>query len=207
MQEAQFDTGDALEEVQQFLQENSNSLRAIACVYVVRMGLASEKNLQVIAEEIFQDAVLEVLTRPERFAAVRQPRAWFMGILANMVKRKRAGAARRYRFEVLLSDLRHLPDLEDENDLLDQLMSQQSPGPEQVVEMGERLQEMLALVSDEDAELLKLALVEELGAQKLGKLLGITPNAARVRVHRALSRLRLAWKQVGQNEKRGERNG
>ena len=57
MQEAQFDTGDALEEVQQFLQENSNSLRAIACVYVVRVGLASEKNLQVIAEEIFQDAV------------------------------------------------------------------------------------------------------------------------------------------------------
>lgn len=190
-----------------FLQENATVFREIANVYVVRMGLAYGIESVMLADEVFQDAVIEVLAHPEGFAAARQPRAWFMGVMANIVKRRRVGIARRQRFEVVISDLRHLPDFESENDLLDYLFHRQTPGPEQAVEANMQLEEMLALVSKQDAKLLHLALIDELQAEKLGELLNVTPGTARVRVHRALSRLRLAWKGVVANEKGGKCNG
>jgi RNA polymerase sigma factor (sigma-70 family) len=198
---------DGLLDAHHFLQENAAAFREIAGVYVVRLGLARGGDSATLADEVFQDAVLEVLAHPEQFATARQPRAWFMGVMANIVKRKRAGAARRQRFEVVISDLRHPPDIENENDLLDYLFRWQIPGPEQAVEADAQLEEMLALVSTEDATLLRMALVHELQAEKLGELLNVTPNTARVRVHRALSRLRLAWKGTEANRKRGKRNG
>jgi RNA polymerase sigma factor (sigma-70 family) len=193
--------------VHYFLQENAASFREIASVYVVRMGLAHGGDSAMLADEVFQDAVLEVLAHPEGFATSRQPRAWFMGVMANIVKRRRADAARRQRFEVVISDLRHPPDIESENDLLDYLSHQQTPGPEQAVQADTQLEEMLALVSTEDANLLRLALIHELQAEKLGKLLNVTPGTARVRVHRALSRLRLAWRGPEANRKREKNNG
>ena len=207
MSDMYLENSDALLKVHHFLQENAASLREIAGVYVVRMGLARGGDSAMLADEVFQDAVLEVLAHPERLATSRQPRAWFMGVLANMIKRRRTGAARQRRFEVVISDVRHPPNIESENDLLDYLFHQQMPGPEQAVEADTQLEEMLALVSTEDAEILRLALIHELQAEKLGELLNVTPSTARVRVHRALSRLRLACKGPEANRKRGKRNG
>jgi|SRR5215469_13504453 len=207
MSDMYLENSDALLDVHHFLQENAASFREIASVYVVRMGLAHGGDSAMLADEVFQDAVVEVLAHPERFATSRQPRAWFMGVLANMVKRKRAGTARQQHFEVVISDVRHPPDIECENDLLDYLIRHHNPGPEQAVEADTQLEEILALVSTEDAKILRLALIHELQAEKLGALLNVTPSTARVRVHRALNRLRLAWKGPEANRKRGKRNG
>lgn len=207
MSEMPLEASGVLLEAQQFLQENAASFREIASIYVIRMGLASKGESAALADEVFQDAMVEVLAHPEKLLVSRQPRAWFMGVLANMVKRRRAGMHRRERFEVVMSDLRRPPDIESEEDLLDYLIHQPRPGPEETVESQAQLEEMLALISTEDAKILRLALIYELQAEKLGELLHVTPGTARVRVHRALSRLRLAWKGQDANRKRGERNG
>jgi RNA polymerase sigma factor (sigma-70 family) len=204
MSEMPLEADGALLEAQHFLQENAAALREIASVYVVRMGLARKGECAVLADEIFQDAMVEVLAHPEGLVASRQPRAWVMGVLANIVKRRRAGALRRDRFEVVMSDVHHPPDIESEEDLLNYLVHQQSPGPEETVESTSQLEEMLALISAEDSRILRLALIHELRAEKLGELLNVTPGAARVRVHRALHRLRLAWQGQDASRKRGK---
>lgn len=207
MSEMSLEDGDAQGQAHRFLQENAATLREIAGVYAVRMGLARAGESATLADEIFQDAVLEVLAHPEKLVASRQPRAWFMGVMANIVKRKRAGTVRREQFEIIISDVRRPPDIENEEDVLDYLIHRQSPGPEQVVEAKAQLEEMFALISADDATILRLALIHDLQAEKIGELLNVTPGAARVRVHRALHRLRVAWEGQDTHRKRGKRNG
>ena len=189
-----------------FLQENASDFRRIAEIYVARMGLSYGGNRAALADEIFQDAVLEALGHAERLVTARQPRAWFMGVMANIVKRRRTSEARREHFEIHVSALKH-PDIESDDDLLDYFIGQPDPGPEQALETRLQLEEMLEMVSTEDAKLLRLALIHELQAEKLGKLLNVTPSAARVRVHRALARLRAAWAQRNINRIGEKHNG
>lgn len=182
--------------LQRFLQENAASLQGIICGYVAKMGLATGANIEAVAAEVFQDAALETLANAERFNPEMQPRPWFLAIAANVLKRHRASYARRYKFEVLVGKLADRPEQENEQDILDQIMawSGGAPGPEQALVIRESVRELLALVAPEDARLLNMALLQGWDANALSRLLGITPGAARVRVHRALSRLRAAWR-------------
>lgn len=196
MPDAQLDDGiepDAY--IQRFLQEHTDSLKKILCTYVLRMGLARGANVRLVADEAFQDAVLEIVAHSERFLSVPQPRSWFLAVASNVLKRKRASFARRYRFEVLVSDLAIDPAQDSEADLLEQLSASSVSGPEQALEVREQVSEMLALVSPEDAQVLRLALLHELDTASLARELGINAGAARVRLHRALKRLRVAWQQ------------
>ena len=201
------DNSRSLTYLQQFLQENAAHLQAILCGYVARMGLARGENIEVVAAEVFQDAVIETLAHAERFNPEMQPRAWFLAIAANILKRHRASYARRYKFEVLVGSLASKAERESEVEVLDLLMSSTEVGPEQVLEGSEGVRELLALVSPEDARLLNMALVEGWDANSLGTLLGITPGTARVRVHRALSRLREALRKAERTKEWEKRNG
>lgn len=189
--------------LQSFFQENAAQLTGILCAYIVRMGPASPEFVQALAAETFQDAVLEALLHAERFDASMQPRAWFLGIATNVLKRKRAGAARRYRFEVLTSELASTRAASCESDLLDQLVPRFTPNPEQELESREQVYELLALVSAADAEVLTLALLYDLDSSALARYLGISVSAARVRLHRAQRRLRAAWQRRENDGKRG----
>src|SRR5579875_3414475 len=57
--------------------------------------------MEAVAAEVFQDAVIEALAHADRFTSEMQPRAWFLAIAANILKRHRASYAKRYKFEVL----------------------------------------------------------------------------------------------------------
>lgn len=181
------------------------SLQAIICGYVAKMGLATGQNVEAVAAEVFQDAALETLAHAERFNPEMQPRAWFLAIAANILKRHRASYLKRNRFEVLTGNLAQ----ESEQDVLDRLMDARSGTgePEQTLLSRESTSELLAMVAPEDAQLLHMALVQGWDASALGQLMGITPGAARVRVHRALSRLRVAWRQSEQRMERGGYHG
>ncbi len=184
--------------LQRFLQDNAVQLQAILCGYVAKMGLASGARIADVAAEVFQDAVLETLAHAERFNPEMQPRAWFLAIAANILKRHRASYARRYKFEVLVGNLASKATQESEQDVLDRIMQSDAPGPEQTLAGRETVCELLALVSPDDARLLNMALIEGWDASALSEQMGITSGAARVRVHRALSRLRVAWKKSEQ---------
>jgi RNA polymerase sigma factor (sigma-70 family) len=192
--------------LQRFLQENAVSLQGILRGYVVKMGLARGENVELMAAEIFQDAVLETLAHAERFNPDMQARPWFLAIAANILKRHRADSLKRAHFEIRAGYLRKA-EQENEQDVLEHMMTASAgtaSGPEQALLARESARELLALVSPEDAQLLHMALVQGWDANALGMLLHISSGTARVRLHRALSRLRAAWRKAEQRKERGE---
>jgi DNA-directed RNA polymerase specialized sigma24 family protein len=68
------------------------------------------------------------------------------------------------------------------------------------LENDEQVNAMMAGVSPDDQRVLRLAILHGLDGEALAEALGCNPGAARVRLHRALNRLRtsyLARKEVG----------
>ncbi|MGH2480317.1 MAG: RNA polymerase sigma factor [Ktedonobacteraceae bacterium] len=186
----------------QFLQENATRLQGIIRSYVARSGLASGSAVQAVAHDVFQDMALEALAHADKLNLATLPWAWLLAIALNILKRKKSGEARRSQREVLLSNLLPVSDIASEWDFLDQLSAQFAPGPEQLVESDEQVQEILALVSTSDAEVLRLAIVDGLNTEQLASSLDVNAGAARVRLYRALRRLRAAWQQ---REEQGDR--
>lgn len=191
---------DSRAALQQLLQEQSAFFLGIISSYVVRMGLARGEAVQPLAQTIWQETALEALAHTERFARASQPHAWVLAVAANVLKRKRYEITRQSRYELPISRL--IANAEDlqEGAFFDQLANLAVPGPEQEVEAQEQVREMLALVSAEDQHVLRLALLNDLDGQMLAHALGVPPSTARSRLHRALARLRIAWKEYEQPE-------
>ncbi len=93
------------DDLRSFLQENTPLLLGIVRSYVVRTGLARGEAVQLVALEVLQESVLEALSHTDRLATAALPRAWFLAIAANVIKRKKAALARISQHEVLVSDL------------------------------------------------------------------------------------------------------
>jgi RNA polymerase sigma factor (sigma-70 family) len=197
---------DAQRRLRQFLQENSPLLLGIIRSYIVRMGLARGEAVQATAADVLHDTALEALAHADRFDPATQPRAWLLAIAANVLKRKKANAVKRHEHEVLVSDLSTHPDDINESDFFDQVIALTYPGPEQDIETREQVIEMLSLVSSEDQKVLRLSLLHDLDTSTLAQILGVTPGAARVRLHRALSRLRTAWSNHERHGEKGKSN-
>jgi RNA polymerase sigma factor (sigma-70 family) len=187
-----------------YLQENSASLLGTLRGYVLRMGLAAGAETQEVVLEIFQESIAEALTSSERYDRQMPLRAWLLGIAVNVMKRRKVMLAKRFRREELLGNLaRRYPNHPDENAVLDTLLPPVTTGPAQIVEAHEQAAALLALVSPEDQRILRLAVLEGHQHLSLAQELGTTPGTARVRLHRALSRLRTAWKAQQEEEQKG----
>lgn len=173
------------------IQENAGPLLGSIRAYVVRMGLASGEAAHEIADEVLQETVVEALAHAENYQATSHPMAWLRGIALNVIRRKRA-AHRLREFSLTLLATRS-PEAESEQELLEQWGQTTEHGPEQELENNEQAEELLALVSSKDQQVLTLALLEGFEPGALAQRLGITPGTARMRLHRALTRLRAAW--------------
>jgi RNA polymerase sigma factor (sigma-70 family) len=178
-----------------FLQENVESLQGIVRSYVIRAGLAHGDGVQSATTDVLNEATLQALAHAEVFDTVQQPRAWFLGIAANVIKRRRASHARQNQRELSVGAF--IPDREDgsESDFFDQLSLMVHPGPEQEVETHAQVAELLALASPVDRLVLRLAFLQDLDTRHLALALNVHPGAARVRLHRALNRVRTAWRE------------
>jgi RNA polymerase sigma-70 factor (ECF subfamily) len=192
--------------LQTFFQENATQLIGIIRSYVVRMRPGPPDVVQNLATEVFQEAVVEALRYAGRLDPTLQPRAWFLAIATNVLRRTQSVSARRYRFEIPVSDLTLFNRVASEADLFDQVAPRFAPGPEQDLEMREQVHELLTLVSAADAEVLCLALLYDLDSTALANRLRVSVGAARVRLHRAQRRLRAAWAKQEAAEKRGKRH-
>lgn len=185
-----------------YIQEHSSALLGILRSYVQRMGLATGPAVSETVLEVFHETVTEALAHAARFNEDITPRAWLLGIAVNVIKRQKTARAKRSQREMSLGDLiRHYPDLPDENAMLDTLLPPVTTGPAQIVEANEQVAALLALVSPEDQHILSLAVLEGYQHIPLAKELGTTPGTARMRLHRALQRLRAAW--VEQQSQKG----
>lgn len=184
-----------------FLQENMEPLLGIIRSYVARAGLAKGETLQNIASEVLNEATLEALAHIDVFHTVRQPRAWFLGIAANVIKRRRASLFKQSQRELLFSSSFFAEEAGGESDFFDQLSNLAHPGPEQEVETRTQVAELLALALPEDRRVLRLAFLQDLDTSSLALALNVSPGSARVRLHRALNRLRSTWRARDQQGK------
>jgi RNA polymerase sigma factor (sigma-70 family) len=201
-------TSDAKQLLLTFLEEHMASFLGTLRFYVQRMGLAQGDEVAAVALEVLQEVAVEALSHADRFQPERQPMAWLLGIAANIIRRKRAVAVQRHRHELSLSDLAVAQSEPlSEAELLDGLKTQLPhviAGPEEDIAANEQVQEILALVSPEDREILQLVFLYDFEREALAKRLGIRPTAARVRLHRALNRLRAAWRTQMTLDEKGE---
>ncbi len=177
-----------------FIEEQAVPLLGITCSYVQNMELATGDEVKSTAQEVVQEAIVEALDHVERFDPSRQLMAWLLGIVLNVIRRKKAETTKRQQRELSLSQLSmlHIASM-SEHDLLDQIIPTSQSGPEQAVEDDEQVNALLSLVSSDDQLILRLAFLEDFERDALARRLGVTSGAARVRLHRALGRLRAAW--------------
>lgn len=182
------------------LEEHAGFFLGIIRSYVMRMGLARGEAVNTLVLTVWQETALEALSHVERFARASQPRAWILAVAANILKRKRSEVARQALHELPLSGLLEQSEDKQESAFFDQFAELAVPGPEEEVLEREQVREILALVSLEDQQILRLALLYEMDGQMLACILNVPPSTARSRLHRALARLRVAWMQRGQQK-------
>lgn len=169
--------------LRQFIEDETPSLTRTLGFYLSRAGLTDS------ASELLNDVVVEALKHEDRFNPTRQPRAWLLGIAANLIHRKQTELARLNRREPLARDL-YPGDEPNDDDLFDWFVQMIPGSTAERYEIREEVNHLLAGVSEDDAQILRLALMYGLDGEALARELGITPGAARVRLHRAMQRMR-----------------
>jgi RNA polymerase sigma factor (sigma-70 family) len=181
-----------------FFTNHTTELLGAIRSYVLRMGLAQGQAAPDVALDVLQETAVEALEHLERFRPDGQPMAWVLGIALNVIKRKKVAAAKLYQREVAFGRLALLQTQEpyNENELVDVITPFCLPDPDSDLEANEQAGLILSLVSREDQHVLRLSILHDFDRSTLARELGITPVAARVRLHRALSRLRVAWNEL-----------
>lgn len=123
------------------------------------------------AEEAVSETMLFLVQHPERIPNGGE-RSWAIGVCRKMLANLRRKRTRR---EGLIG--RFIRDLIP-------------PSPPPLVLRDEELASALAVLPASDQEALLLAVWDELPPREIAKVLGISANAAAIRVHRAKRRLR-----------------
>ncbi len=186
----------------QCIEDHAETLLKTLRDYVWRAGITQGESVQNTAIELLSEVVIEAFQSAHRFDPSRQPMAWLSGIAANLVKRKQKEMAKRAQREVLARDdvISELGTLSDD-EVFERIASLTVGGPEQEVIDNEQANAILNLVSEEDQQVLRLAVIHELDGDALARELRVEPGTARVRLHRAIHRLRKAWHKRAEQQK------
>ncbi|MBI5667276.1 MAG: sigma-70 family RNA polymerase sigma factor [Chloroflexi bacterium] len=176
--------------LRQFVEDEADRLLDTIRMYVIQTGLATGATATIVASELLNEVVVEALKGADRFDPTRQPMAWLLGIALNLIKRRKVSQARRNHREPLLRDLTAgFESGFSDDELFEPFLNiglASEPGA------GDILDELLSSVSDSDQHILRLAVQYDFSGEKIATALKITPGAARVRLHRAIQRLRVA---------------
>ncbi len=190
---------DAETKLKQYLAQESKALLPTLRLYVWRGGLASGSAVNDVAEELLQDVVVEALSHASRFQLDRQPKAWLLGIAANLIKRRQTAVAKQHKREPLVGDLSP-PDVVTDDELFDRLAPVHAPGPDNEYEMNETVSSVLGRLSTEEQHTITCAVLLEMDGTALAQTLGVKPGTARMRLHRALKHLRQIWVEMAGEE-------
>lgn len=187
--------------LRQYIEHDSSALLGMLRYYLYRAGLSGrDLPLEAAARDLLNEVVAEALAHESRFQTAADPRAWLLGIAANLVKRRQSELVGREQREPLIRDLH--PDLEaamSDDELFDWI-AEVAAAPPDMLETHQDVTALLAAISPDDARVLRLAIMNGLDGAALAAALGVSPGAARVRLHRALNRLRQVVQQQKDNE-------
>jgi RNA polymerase sigma-70 factor (ECF subfamily) len=125
------------------------------------------------ADDVLADTLLVCWRRLDELPG--EPLPWAYGVARNCLANAERGARRQQRVAARIATL--------------DPPSSSVPGPEAT---DAPLAEALAALRPDDAELLRLWAWEQLTPAEIATVLGISPNAASIRLHRAREKLRAA---------------
>ncbi len=193
---------DRRKQLLHFLSSESDTLVGILRVYAVRAGLPAGED-QIA--ELLNSTTVEALAHAQRYDPARPARAWLLGIAANLVRRRQADLARLNRREPLAGDLAEArrPGL-GEDEFFERLAGRADDlagfDVHRQIEERDGLSSALRLLSAHEREIIRLFAQSYLDGDALAAALHVTPGAARVRLHRALTHLRRVWFFTTENE-------
>ncbi len=180
-------------ELKAYIAEETATLRHTILLYVVKSRLAFGDSARVMADDILNDMVREALNHAHRFDPTRPPKAWLLGIAVNLIRRRQAKQISQNQREPLIRDLYpHTQADFSDDDLFDRLSQYSSHNPERALEESQAVSDLLGLISESDQQIIRLAILDDLNGSALARRLGIAEGTARVRLHRAINRLRIA---------------
>gem|GEM_PF-1032197 len=194
--------------------EKSNQLLGKIRLFILKAGFADKSEVSEITLDLLGELYMEAMDSADRYDPRRGGIAWLLGISHNLVMRKREEYWRQGR-ERKMSDLIEplTGDAKGDADIFDRLVAAGLHGngldpigtPELTpaqrdatrlnspLERTHTLEEILSLVSLEDQNLLRLAVIEQMNGERLAAQLSVKPDTARQRLHRAMNRLRQAY--------------
>lgn len=171
--------------LRQFFEAETEMLLRVLRMFVRKSHLIPDKQqMEAEALELLSETFLEAFKRPERFDVQQSPKAWVLGIAANLIKRKQAKVHKRSQREIEIDNL--------DEEFLDRI-TRATLGPELEVENRHMLKDILRELSATDQEILNLAMEHEFSGQAIATVMGIKDGAARTKLCRALQRAKDVW--------------
>lgn len=160
---------------------------------ICRTGLAQGNAALEMAKEVVQDLAVEGIDHAARLIPGKSPLSWLMGIMTNLLKQRRDELYRRARRSYTRAG-----SAEEDGELFDRLAAQAglltAPSTEAVLADRQLVEDLLGKLELLDREIIEVTFLKELDGEETARHLGITGNAARQRLHRALRRLRRSWR-------------
>ncbi len=191
---ASLNTSEKRTLLSRFVQDHLDEILQTLCIYVYRAGLAQGPQIRDEAQDLLHAVTEHALHSAERFDHNRRPMAWLLGIAANLILQEKHKRAKQARREPLLFDLASPPDNHPQNDSFSDIL------PNALLEPSIRFDELLhdqqaylhllAKLPPQDQEILHLSIIQHYSAKEIAQRLQSSPGAIRVRIFRALKRLR-----------------
>lgn len=173
-----------------YMDEHVDSLLGTLRTFIVSLEVTRYhgETVHELAQELLGELFTEALAHSDRYDSSRQPGAWLYGIALNITRRKKAERVQRYKQEVSFSTLQ--AQSESDESFFERFVSLMTNSPEQDVVAKDHVEFLLSHVSEDDQQILRLAVFHELDTAKIAQILDIKAPAARQRLHRAINRLR-----------------
>lgn len=176
-----------------FITQHTQELLRTIRQFVLRSGLAAYGDADQLAIEILNETVVEALAHIERLKTPEAPFAWLIGIALNILKRHQTTDYQRSQREPLLHDL-YPSEALTENEIIDQLIGiSHALDTDQDHDYRAEVSLLFEHLSPDDAQIIRLAILYDFNGEAIASNLRITAGAARVRLHRALKRVRQFW--------------
>ena len=198
--------------LREYLESHSEQLLGILRSYVSKAGLGEGGAVEIVAMEVMSETIVEALSHPEKFDVDRSPQAWLLGIAINVLKRYRERQAQQHQRQSPISQLNITPDPDNALALFDKLASLNprvfdeiaQENPENAVVNGEiemselaQLRIAWARLSNKEREVIQLGVQSDYSGEEMARILNINHGAARVRLHRAITRLSKLMAEIG----------
>ncbi len=173
--------------IQEFVDREYDTLIQTFALYLNRAGLYGE----VSPVELLNEVVVDVMSKTDSLADIERPLAWFIKFGLILIKRHRTGRAKQQR-EPLIHDLYPFAEEQSEAELFDLINRLTASDPALTYERQTIVENYLGLLSEEERLIVELVVLQDLNSQTVGEIIGISAGAVRMRLYRALNRLRLS---------------